>query len=163
MLQKQAFSSNNEDIFALGHYRDQLNGCLRALKADVAEGRIVDIQSEARGEVFGDFIALARRALDEGEKKVAAVLACAALEDSLKQCAKNHALEVDDQTMPTVVNALKSAGVIDKTEGAVLKGFSQVRNDAFHARWVAIDIPAITGILAFTEKFLIKHFSSKML
>ena len=141
----------------------RLRGYLEALKSDVAEGRIVDVQSDAKGEIFGDFIALARRTLNEGGKEVAAVLACAALEDSLKQCAKNHALEVDGKTMLNVVNALKTASVIDKTEGAVLKGFSEVRNNAFHAQWKAIDTPAVTSILAFNEGFLIKHFSSQML
>ncbi len=105
----------------------------------------------------------ARRALDEDEKDVAAVLACAALEDSLKQCAKSHSLNVDDEEMATVIDALRSAGTVDKTEGAVLKGFSQVRNKAFHAQWDKIDVPSITSIIAFTEQFLIKHFSSSPL
>ena len=90
-------------------------------------------------------------------------MACAALEDSLKQCAKSCSLDVDDEEMATVINALKSVGAIDKTEGAVLKGYTQVRNDAFHARWDKIDIPEIKGVLAYTEEFLIKHFSKQTL
>ena len=144
-------------------FRESIYGYLRTLKSDATEGRLIDFQAEARSEVFGDFIALARRALDEGEKDVAAVLACAALEDSLKQCAKRHSLNVDDEEMATVINALRSAGAVDKTEGAVLKGYTQVRNKAFHAEWVKIDVPSITGIIAFTEQFLIKHFSNQPL
>ena len=86
----------------------------------------------------------ARRALAEDEKDVAAVLACAALEDSLKQCAKSHSLDVDDAENCDCGKRLKSVGAIDKTEGAVLKGYTQVRNKAFHAEWDVVDIPAIT-------------------
>lgn len=116
-----------------------------------------------RKEILGDFIALAREAHSEDQKEVVAVLACAALEDSLKQCAKRHGLKVDGESMQTVVHAIKSKGLIRATEGKVLEGLSKVRNDAFHARWEEIDIPSITSILAFTGTFLIKHFSSQSL
>ena len=68
-MQKQAYDVKSEPR-RLYQFRSGLYGCLEALKADLSEGRIVDLQSEARGEVFGDFIALARRALDENEKDV---------------------------------------------------------------------------------------------
>ena len=73
------------DTFELVGFRERLYGRLRSLKSDATEGRIVNLQAEARGEVFGDFIVLARKALDEGEKEVAAVLACAALKRGLKE------------------------------------------------------------------------------
>ena len=156
--QKQMYK-NKTDIRELTRFRDRFYGCLQSLKSDIMEGRMVDFQAEARGEVFGDFIVLARRALDEGEKRVAAVLACAALEDSLKQCAYIHNLDVGDEEMPTVINALKSVGVISKPEGTSLKGYAQLRNKAFHAQWDEIDIPHLQGLLAFAEGFLVKHFS----
>ena len=88
-----------------------------------------------RKEILGDFIALAREAHSEGQKEVAAVFVCAALEDSLKQCATSHVLGVHDKEMPVVV----------------------------HAQWDALDISDIKSILTFTEEFLIKHFSSQSL
>ena len=149
--------------FELISFRDRLYGCLRALKSDSIEGRIISLQTKARGEIFGDFIVLAHRALDDDKTNVAAVLACAALEDSLKQCAKSHKLDVGDEEMPTVINALKSVGVISKPEGTSLKGYAQLRNKAFHAQWSEIDLPHLQGLLAFTEGFLVKHFSYQSL
>ena len=88
-----------------------LHGYLRELKAAIKEGRIVNVQSEARGAVLGDFLDLAHKALDEGEKDVAAVLACAALEDALKRYASDLGLEVQDKDMSQVVKCPKgSAG-----------------------------------------------------
>ena len=59
----------------------------------------------AKKENFGDFIALAREAYSEGQKEIAVVFVCAALEDSPKQCAASHALDVHHKEMPVVVHA----------------------------------------------------------
>ena len=162
ILQKLVYEGALAD-FELVSFRERLYGCLQALKSDATEGRIVSFQLKVRGEVCGDFIVLAHKALDEGQKNVAAVLACAALEDSLKQYAKSHSLDVGDEEMATVVNALKSVGAIDKADGTMLKAYTQVRNKAFHAQWDAIDIPKISSVLVYTEEFLKKHFSNQPL
>ena len=157
---KHAFDRSEPDFFKRLLLVQQLHGYLRELKAAIMEGRIVNIQSEARGEVLGDFLALAREALHEGQKDVAAVLACAALEDALKRCASEQGLDVEDQDMSEVVNALKSKGVIRGAQGQVLRGYVRIRNKAFHAEWDAIDVPSVNGIIAFTQIFIIEHFSS---
>ena len=158
-LRKQADSTSMNPDIRLRAFMELLHGCLRTLAVDIREGRIVNIRSEARGEVLGDFLALAREALDQQEKDVAAVLACAALEDVLKRYASNRGLDVHDKDMSSVVNALKAAGVIPGPQGALLSGFVKLRNKAFHAQWEAIDIAAVNSIIAFTEIFLVKQFS----
>lgn len=145
----------NGETWAI-HYQptlflEYLHGFLRTLASDIQEGRIVNIQSEARGEILGNFLALAREALDEGQKDVAAVLACAALEDVLKRYASALGLEVQDETMQTVANALKSKGVISSSLGKTLDGYVQIRNDTFHARWDAISDAAVGGIIGYTQ------------
>ena len=162
-IEKQIPDEGWQSDWNVGVLINHLHGCLRTLKADILEGRIVDLQSEAQREVLGDFIALARKALIEEQKDVAAVLACAALEDALKRCANDHNLDVDDKDMSDVVNALKSAGVIRGPQGSLLKGFVQLRNKTFHAQWEALDVPDIKSILAFTEEFLVKQFSPQSL
>ena len=135
-----------------------LYGYLRELKETIRGGLVVNIQSEARGEALGDFLILARESLDAEQKDVAAVLACAALEDALKRCANDRGLNVQDKNMNEVVNALKADGVIRRNQGALLSAFVKLRNDALHARWAAIDTTGVTSIIAFTEEFLAKQF-----
>lgn len=135
-----------------------MHGYLRELKENIRAGLIVNIQSEVRGEALGDFLSLARESLDTEQKDVAAVLVCAALEDALKRCANDRGLNVQDKNMNEVVNALKAEGVIRRNEGALLSAFVRLRNDAFHARWAAIDTTGVTSIIAFTEEFLAKQF-----
>ena len=160
-LQKQVYDGQDSSDFAKTlEFSDHLRGCLRTLASEIREGLIVNIQSEARGEVLGGFLILARTALDEDRKDVAAVLACAALEDALKRCASEQGLDVQDQDMSTVVKALKSKSVIRGGQGEVLRGYVRIRNKAFHAQWEAIDVPSVNSIIAFTETFIVQQFSS---
>ena len=110
---KQAYDRTEAEFYKDRLFVQFMQGYLRELKSAISEGRIVNIQSEAQGEVLGDFLILARKALDEEEKDVAAVLACAALEDALKRCASDRGLNVQDKNMQTVVNALKSRGALE--------------------------------------------------
>src|SRR5579864_3904103 len=87
-----------------------LHAVFGAAKDDFEGGYVFNVELSVSGEVFGDFVALARQALAEGHKDVAAVLASAALEDALKRYAAANGLDVNEKTMPEVVNALKSGG-----------------------------------------------------
>ena len=137
-----------------------LHGYLRELKEAIGAGLVVNVQSEAQGEVLGDFLDLARKAIAEEQKNVAAVLACAALEDALKRCASERGLEVEDKDMSEVVNALKAEGIIRGAQGRILSGYVRIRNKTFHAEWDAVDAASVNAIIAFTEIFLLQQFSA---
>lgn len=49
----------------------------RSAKEDFEGGYVFNVGLRVSGEVFGDFVVLARQSLSEGHKDVAAVLACA--------------------------------------------------------------------------------------
>ena len=159
-LQKQVYDGSESNFSKTLEFSGHLRGCLRTLASEIRDGLIVNIQSEARGAVFGDFLVSAREALDEEQKDFAAVLACAALEDVLKRCASDRGLEVQGKNMQTVVNALKSKGIINSSQGKVLDGYVQVRNDTFHARWDAIDVASVKGIIGYTQGFLAEQSAS---
>ena len=159
-LRKQTYEGSWHELAKTSIFVQGLYGYLSALKSDIEQGRIVSVQSEARGEVLGDLLVSARKALDEGQKNVAAVLACAALEDTLKRYGSDRGLNVQDKTMPTVVNALRTAGVIRGNQKALLSEFVKTRNSAFHAQWDEIDVCDVEDIARFTEHFLANEFSS---
>ncbi len=134
--------------------KEFLKGSLDALKAEIEGGLIESIQSQARSEVLGDFLTLARESHDEGHKEVAAVLSSAALEDALKRCAKERGLNVQGKNMMTVVNALRSNNIILKSQAKTLGGYTDFRNDALHADWDKIDSPTVRSVIEFTDEFL---------
>lgn len=139
-----------------------LQGLLRNIASDLLAGRVQDLQLQARGEVFADFVNAARSALSEGFKDIAAVLACGALEDALKRFAITNGLEVYDKDMSEVVNALKGASLIKGPQGALLQGFIKIRNKVFHAQWSDVDAADVQGVIGFTQEFLLARFPSEV-
>jgi len=136
----------------------QLQGTLRAILSDIRDGRLGSLRLEYQGQVFAEFVNAAKAALSEGAKDVAAVLACAALEDALKRFAEANGLDVEEEDMSKVVNALKSAGLVPKQQGALLKGMVPLRNKVFHAEWSKVDEAGIRSVIGFVKQFLLTKF-----
>lgn len=141
------------------HSVKTLNALFLSAKEDFEGGYVFDVEMRVSGEVFGDFIVLARQSLAEGHKDVAAVLACAALEDALKRFAEVNGLAVGDKTMQEVVNALKKSGLVAGAQKTLLDAMPKIRNSAMHAEWEKIAEPDVSSVLGFVEQFLHSKFS----
>jgi hypothetical protein len=137
-----------------------LNALFLSAKEDFEGGYVFNIELRVSGEVFGDFVALARHSLSEGQKDVAAVLACAALEDALKRYALIQGVTVDNKTMQEIVNALKAAGLVVGAQKSLLDAMPRIRNLAMHADWSKISEPDVSSVLGFVEQFLLTKFSA---
>ena len=72
---------------------NKLRSIFGSAKADFEGGYVFNVEMRISGEIFGDFVTLARHSLSEGHKDVAAVLACAALEDAIKRLAQSGDLK----------------------------------------------------------------------
>jgi hypothetical protein len=128
-------------------------------KEDFDGGYVFNVELRVSGEVFGDFVGLAKTALAEGKKDVAAVLACAALEDALKRYAQVNGLNVDGKTMQDVVGALKGAGHVSGAQKSLLDTMPRIRNMALHADWGKLTEPDVSSVIGFVEQFLLTKFS----
>lgn len=120
---------------------------------------IFDVERSISGEILGDFILLAKQALSDGHKDVAAVLASAALEDALKRYAKRNGLKVEDAVMSKVISALKSKRLVSGARTSMLDVMPKLRNHALHAEWDKITEPDVNSIIGFVEQFLLTEFS----
>ena len=136
-----------------------LNNLFLSAKEDFEGGYVFDVDLRVSGEVFGDFVALARQSMLEGHKDVAAVLACAALEDALKRYASVNQLDVNDKTMQEVVNSLKTKGLVAGAQKTLLDAMPRIRNFAMHAEWSKISEPDVSSVLGFVEQFLLTKFT----
>ena len=137
---------------------DALKGIFRAAKADFDGGYLFTVQASISGEIFGDFIGLAKSALRENYKDVAAVLACAALEDALKRFAEANGLSVGDKVLQEVVNALKARGLVTGAQKSLLDSMPKIRDYAMHANWEKITAQDVGSVIGFVEQFLLSHF-----
>lgn len=153
------FSAAYEKCNGDGSRVRTLQALFNAAREDYEGGYTFNVELRVSGEVFGDFIVLARHALAEGHKDVPAVLACAALEDALKRYASLNALDVTDKTLAEVVNALKSSGLVAGAQKSLLDAMPRVRNMAMHAEWSKISEPDVSSVLGFAEQFLLSKFS----
>jgi len=129
---------------------------LQAARDEISGQWLFTVKGLVSAEILGDFIALGKQTLDEN-KDVAAVLVCAALEDSLKRVAMQKGLCVEDKDMPEVINALKANGLIKGSQVPIAKGYAKLRNKAFHAEWDKIDKPEVSSAIGFTEQFILEH------
>lgn len=134
-------------------------GVFFAARADYGGGYMFNLRSMVSGEVFGDFVALARKSLDEGFKDVAVVLASAALEDALKRYAEREGLQISDKDMSEVVAALKAKGLVGGAQKQLLDSMPKIRNYAMHANWSKISDVDTASIIGFVEQFILSKFS----
>lgn len=137
---------------------ESVRGIFFGAKADVDGGHIFELERSVTGELFADFVVAAKAALAEGHHEVAAVLACAALEDSLKRFARFHGLQVDEQTMEDVINALKSKGFVSGAQKTLLSAMPKIRNYAMHADWQKLTPQDAGSVIGYVEQFLLAHF-----
>lgn len=136
-----------------------LKSIFLSAKENFEGGYVFNVDLRVSGEVFGDFIVLAKQSLAEGHKNVAAVLASAALEDALKRYAANQGIDIKNKSMQEVVNALKSSGYVVGAQKSLLDAMPRIRNMAMHAEWDKLSEPDVNSIIGFVESFLLTKFS----
>jgi hypothetical protein len=134
-------------------------GVLRSIKSEIEADLVGNIQLQTQAGIFGDFVTTARQALEDNNKDVAAVLACAALEDALKRYAEQKGLSVSDSDMSQVINALKSQGLLKDPQASIVQSYVKLRNKAFHAEWDKIEKESVSAAIGFTEQFILSNFS----
>jgi hypothetical protein len=138
---------------------ESLKVIFKSAKDSFENGYVFNVELRVSGELFGDFVAMAKHALSDGHKDVAAVLACAALEDTLKRYALVNGLTVDGNSMQDTVNALKSKGLVSGAQKTLLESMPKIRDYAMHANWEKIDAPAVNSVIGYVEQFLLSKFS----
>jgi hypothetical protein len=136
-----------------------VKGTLQNIIQEIDAGLVTTLSNQAAGEIFGDLVALAKEAHKLGHRTVAAVLACAALEDSLKRKADALGIVTSGKTLDQVVNALKAASFFKGPQGAIVGSYVKLRNSAMHADWDKIQDTDVGSLIGFLEPFLIQHYS----
>ena len=90
---------------------------------------------------------------------MAAVLAAAAYEDTLRRLGEAHAGVTGRPSLPDVITALKKTRVLEGASVGIASSYLKFRNDALHADWSNIEAGAVQSVIAFVEGLLLKHFS----
>jgi hypothetical protein len=139
-----------------------VRGVLKNLREEIEAGLLASIEQRITSDVLSDFVHLARTALEtpgDDTKNVAAVLAAAAYEDTLRRIARDHAGLIGRDDLADVITHLKNAGILVAPQLSIVQGHLNFRNHALHANWEKIDRTAVGRALGLVEALLIKHFS----
>ena len=135
---------------------------LDAAVADHESGLTASIRVLATGEVLGDFVALARTALgarSSESDRVAAVLAAASLEETLKRLGELNGVDVYNRDYRGVVQKLQDAEVLTGAQPRLANGFSTFRDNAAHGQFELIERGTTESALAFVEGILTSRMS----
>jgi hypothetical protein len=155
---RDTFLRGNRGDFYCENLRSTLKGILQTVKFEIINNLLGTLENQVRGEIFGDFISIAKNLLTDGHKDAAAVLACGALEDSLKKFAISNGLAVEGKDLSTVINSLKGQGLIKGAQAGIVQSYVQLRNKAFHAQFEKIEMPEVASLISFVEQFLLSNF-----
>ena len=149
----------NDDFNGWAYFVDRALAVLKAGHDDYINGFYSDLQKQVIGELLGDFLILSKKALADGYVYVSAVLASAALEDSLKKYAIVNGVEnISDKDMSEVINSLKAKGLVSGAQKSLLDVMPKIRNYAMHANWEKITKEDVGSIIGFLEQFLISKY-----
>jgi len=152
---KEVYSKESSSTW----YLNEARGIFLSAIEDYDGGYLFNIESVISGEVLGDFIILSKLTLSHGEKDVAAVLACAALEDTLKRFAIRNGLDVSEKSMQEVVSVLKSKSLVGGAQKTLLDVMPKIRDYAMHANWDKITSQDVNSVIGFVDQFLLENFS----
>jgi len=139
-----------------------VRGTLENAKAELDAGLAGSLRQQMTGAVLTDFIGLARSVLGDpgdGAKNVAAVLAAAAFEDTIRRMGRELAGVMGRDDLANVIDALKKAGVLQAPQLGIAVSYLKFRNDALHADWQTIDRASVNSVLGFVEQLLVRHFA----
>ena len=151
-----------EDTELVTRWVEVLYSIFQAAKSDYENGYAHSVDLRISGEVYGDFIELAKLELNNNNLPVASVLAAASLEDVLKRFARSHGIDTNGRTMSDVIGALKAKdGLLQRSTIETLKPFPKIRNLALHADWCKLSIPSVASVISFVEKFLVQYFPTE--
>ncbi len=137
-------------------------GALQNLLSELQSGFTGSLRLSLTGAVLGDFVSLSRDLLGEkGEdaKNVAAVLAAAAFEDTMRRLARELAGVHDRPKLESVLQALRAGRHIEEAQFTIAQGYLKFRNDALHADWETLQRESVASVLGFLEQLILKHFS----
>ena len=136
-------------------------GALENLKAELDAGALGSLRQRIAGDVLTDFLQLARTILNDtsdNAKNIAAVLAAAAFEDTIRRMGKELAGVIGREDLQDVITSLKEKGILQSPQIGIAQAYLSFRNHALHAEWEKIERASVHSILGFVEQLLLKHF-----
>ena len=133
-------------------------GILRALQDHIEHGYLQTYRQLVAADLFTDFFEQAEHLLDNGYHHPAASLAGAALENGLKEIARDRGIALASQEdLSTLSGKLADKEIINRLEQKQLSVMADVRNAADHGEFDRFDADDVAKLIRDAPDFLAKH------
>jgi uncharacterized protein YutE (UPF0331/DUF86 family) len=139
----------------------RLIGHLKFVRDAVFNGLIIKVEDSITASDYSDFLDHARSYYNAQQKIQAAVIASAVFEDIVRRIGTKNGVSTQNN-LDSIINALKSSGIITKVEAKKLKYYAGIRNSALHASWTEFELSdaddLINGVQALIDNHLAGSF-----
>lgn len=143
----------------------RLVGVLQSLSADLKAGYLRSVEELIHGELFGDFLEMARHLSESGYKDAAAVIAGSALEAHLRQLAKRFGVAIECVThkgtepkKTDTINAdLVKAGSYSSLDQKNVTAWLGLRNKAAHGQYAEYSKEQVALLIDAVRDFMSRH------
>ncbi len=144
---------------------EYLIAVIRALYKDMDSGFIHRFGTIVRGEVFDDFLEMAKHLSDEGYKDAAAVIAGSSLESHLRQLCLNQGMDIERQVKsgkrPVSADEmnvnLARAGVYNVNQQKNITFCLDLRNNAAHGKYDEYDSQQVVLMIDSVRHFIARN------
>jgi len=167
--EQSSFSKQIEDIVSLDNYHSYTAECIvgvvEGVMAAIDSGLLEGYGKLTRGDLFSDYLDMARYLLDEGYKDAAAVIAGSSLEVHLRYLCETNDIPItvqqDGKDHPRKADSLnaelRKQGCYGKTELKAVIGWLGIRNDAAHGDYDEYTAQAIRSMIMGVQGFISNH------
>jgi len=133
-------------------------GVLEAIKYEIENGLLDDINSLLQADIFADFLEMGEYLLKEGYKDAAAVIIGTVLEDTLRKLAeKNGIATTNDKgkklTIEPINIELTKKDVYNQLVKKQITSWADLRNNAAHGHFDQYDNKQVEYMLLFVQNF----------
>ncbi len=151
------FRSTTEDYFRPNSVERGV-GILLALKEDIERGYLRTYRQLIAADLFSDFFEQAEHLFQNGYHQPAASLAGAALENGLKEIARDRGIALAGrEDLSTLSGKMADKEIINRLEQKQLSVMADVRNAADHGEFDRFDADDVSKLIRDASDFLAKH------
>lgn len=136
-------------------------GVVQSLIYNIQNGHLRAFEELVHGELFGDFLEMARHLNDCGYKDAAAVIAGSTLEAHLRQLCKKASISVDHGGRPkkadTINAELATAGLYLKLDQKNVVAWLDLRNNSAHGHYDSYDKNQVSLMVSGIRDFITRN------
>ena len=140
------------------HILFELLGVIEAIKYEIENGLLDDINNLIQADIFADFLEMGEYLLKEGYKDASAVIIGSVLEDTLRKLAeKNEIPTINEKgkklTIEPINVELAKKDIYNQLIRKQITSWADLRNNAAHGHFDQYDSKQVEYMLIFVQNF----------